>query len=220
MRAGLKHEGHEGRTAVDEKDANGSGGGNRDQVLVPASEDYGRRDACPTLDGLGDDERGAVVAAEVLVGFVSAFAGEALGIELERDRRREGQHRGGRPRTLLLGPATAGPLRLGVCRVALDTVCSELKGDLMGFTSWWHWAIVAIVLLILFGSKKLPDAARGLGQSLRIFKSEVKEMQKDDDKDAQATTDAAATDPARRELPAGDSTQPATQRDADAKKSA
>ncbi|MCZ4536562.1 MULTISPECIES: Sec-independent protein translocase subunit TatA [unclassified Gordonia (in: high G+C Gram-positive bacteria)] len=90
----------------------------------------------------------------------------------------------------------------------------------MGFTSWWHWAIVAIVLLILFGSKKLPDAARGLGQSLRIFKSEVKEMQKDDDKDAQATADAAATDPARRELPAGDSTQPATQRDADAKKSA
>ncbi len=50
----------------------------------------------------------------------------------------------------------------------------------MGFTSWWHWAIVAVVLLILFGSKKLPDAARGLGQSLRIFKSEVKEMQKDD----------------------------------------
>ena len=90
----------------------------------------------------------------------------------------------------------------------------------MGFTSWWHWAIVAIVLLILFGSKKLPDAARGLGQSLRIFKSEVKEMQKDDDKDAQATTDAAANDPARRELPVGDSTQPATQRDADAKKSA
>ena len=50
----------------------------------------------------------------------------------------------------------------------------------MGFTSWWHWAIVAIVLLILFGSKKLPDAARGLGQSLRIFKSEMKEMQKDE----------------------------------------
>jgi len=44
----------------------------------------------------------------------------------------------------------------------------------------WHWAIVAIVVLILFGSKKLPDAARGLGRSLRIFKSEVKEMQNDD----------------------------------------
>ncbi|MFE0747956.1 Sec-independent protein translocase subunit TatA [Gordonia sp. NPDC058843] len=90
----------------------------------------------------------------------------------------------------------------------------------MGFTSWWHWAIVAIVLLILFGSKKLPDAARGLGQSLRIFKSEVKEMQKDDDKDSPAAADTTPTDSTRRELPAGDSTQPATQRDADVKKSA
>ncbi|MGN5240266.1 MULTISPECIES: Sec-independent protein translocase subunit TatA [unclassified Rhodococcus (in: high G+C Gram-positive bacteria)] len=50
----------------------------------------------------------------------------------------------------------------------------------MGAMSPWHWAIVALVVIILFGSKKLPDAARGLGRSLRIFKSEVKEMQNDD----------------------------------------
>jgi sec-independent protein translocase protein TatA len=56
----------------------------------------------------------------------------------------------------------------------------------MGFTSPWHWAIVAVVVIILFGSKKLPEAARGLGRSLRIFKSEVKEMQKDDDVDEPA----------------------------------
>ena len=49
----------------------------------------------------------------------------------------------------------------------------------MGAMSPWHWAIVALVVIILFGSKKLPDAARGLGRSLRIFKSEVKEMQND-----------------------------------------
>lgn len=49
----------------------------------------------------------------------------------------------------------------------------------MGAMSPWHWAIVALVVVILFGSKKLPDAARGLGRSLRIFKSEVKEMQND-----------------------------------------
>ncbi|MGC4932300.1 Sec-independent protein translocase subunit TatA [Gordonia sp. DT30] len=49
----------------------------------------------------------------------------------------------------------------------------------MGAMSWWHWVIVLVVLVLLFGSKKLPDAARGLGQSLRIFKSEVQEMQKD-----------------------------------------
>ncbi|HEY5858329.1 MAG TPA: Sec-independent protein translocase subunit TatA [Aldersonia sp.] len=49
----------------------------------------------------------------------------------------------------------------------------------MGAMSPWHWAIVLIVLVLLFGSKRLPDAARGLGRSLRIFKSEVKEMQSD-----------------------------------------
>lgn len=46
----------------------------------------------------------------------------------------------------------------------------------MGAMSPWHWAIVALVLVVLFGSKKLPDAARGLGRSLRILKSEVAEM--------------------------------------------
>jgi sec-independent protein translocase protein TatA len=42
-----------------------------------------------------------------------------------------------------------------------------------------HWVIVIVVLVLLFGSKKLPDAARAVGKSLRIFKSEVKEMQND-----------------------------------------
>ncbi|MGF7122128.1 Sec-independent protein translocase subunit TatA [Rhodococcus sp. AG1013] len=50
----------------------------------------------------------------------------------------------------------------------------------MGALSPGHWAIVAVVLLVLFGSKKLPDAARGLGRSLRILKSEVGELQTDD----------------------------------------
>ena len=50
----------------------------------------------------------------------------------------------------------------------------------MGALSPGHWAIVAVVLLVLFGSKKLPDAARGLGRSLRILKSEVGELQGDD----------------------------------------
>lgn len=49
-----------------------------------------------------------------------------------------------------------------------------------GAVAPWHWAIVAIVVIILFGSKKLPEAARGLGRSLRIFKSEMKEMNNDD----------------------------------------
>ncbi|MCK0090355.1 Sec-independent protein translocase subunit TatA [Rhodococcus sp. F64268] len=50
----------------------------------------------------------------------------------------------------------------------------------MGAMSPAHWAIVAVVLLVLFGSKKLPEAARGLGRSLRILKSEVGEMHTDE----------------------------------------
>jgi sec-independent protein translocase protein TatA len=50
----------------------------------------------------------------------------------------------------------------------------------MGSLSIWHWAIVVLVLVLLFGSKRLPDATRNLGRSLRILKSEVKEMQHDE----------------------------------------
>ncbi|MFD4183103.1 Sec-independent protein translocase subunit TatA [Rhodococcus sp. NPDC058514] len=46
----------------------------------------------------------------------------------------------------------------------------------MGALSPGHWAIVALVVLVLFGSKRLPEAARGLGRSMRILKSEVGEL--------------------------------------------
>jgi sec-independent protein translocase protein TatA len=35
------------------------------------------------------------------------------------------------------------------------------------------------VIILLFGAKRLPDAARSLGKSMRIFKAEVKELQND-----------------------------------------
>lgn len=47
----------------------------------------------------------------------------------------------------------------------------------MGGLQPWHWVIVIAVFVLLFGAKKLPDAARSLGKSMRIFKSEIKEMQ-------------------------------------------
>ena len=43
--------------------------------------------------------------------------------------------------------------------------------------------VILIVLAVLFGAKRLPDSARSLGRSLRIFKSEMKEMKDDDKKD-------------------------------------
>ena len=54
----------------------------------------------------------------------------------------------------------------------------------MGGLQPWHWLIVIAVFVLLFGAKKLPDAARSLGKSMRIFKSEIKEMQSDSKPDA------------------------------------
>jgi sec-independent protein translocase protein TatA len=49
------------------------------------------------------------------------------------------------------------------------------------FDSPWKILIVAIVLIVLFGSKKLPDAARSLGKSMRILKTEVQDLHGDDE---------------------------------------
>jgi sec-independent protein translocase protein TatA len=43
---------------------------------------------------------------------------------------------------------------------------SQLRG--------WEWLIIVALVLLLFGAKRLPDTARGLGRSLRIFKAETK----------------------------------------------
>ena len=56
----------------------------------------------------------------------------------------------------------------------------------MGSLQPWHWLILALVVILLFGSKKLPDAARSLGKSLRIFKSEVRELQNENKQSSSA----------------------------------
>jgi sec-independent protein translocase protein TatA len=56
--------------------------------------------------------------------------------------------------------------------------------------------ILVVALLIFGGYKKLPDASRSLGRSLRIFKGEMKGMKDDDVR----TRDAAQTTPVRTEI--------------------
>jgi sec-independent protein translocase protein TatA len=48
----------------------------------------------------------------------------------------------------------------------------------------WHLIVLVLVVVLLFGGRRLPDAARGLGRSLRIFKSEMKPMQDDEPRPA------------------------------------
>ncbi|MGW5402683.1 Sec-independent protein translocase subunit TatA [Streptomyces sp. NPDC003952] len=61
----------------------------------------------------------------------------------------------------------------------------------------WHLAIVVLVCLMLFGSKKLPEMARGLGRSARILKSEARALREETPApQAQAQTPAPAPAPA------------------------
>jgi sec-independent protein translocase protein TatA len=56
-----------------------------------------------------------------------------------------------------------------------------------------EWVIVAVVgVVLLFGAKKLPDMARGLGQSMRIFKAETRGLKEDDERTAPRPAESSA----------------------------
>ncbi|MEK9736997.1 MAG: Sec-independent protein translocase subunit TatA [Candidatus Nanopelagicales bacterium] len=66
--------------------------------------------------------------------------------------------------------------------------------------------ILVLIILLLFGAKRLPDVARGMGRSLRIFKAETKELSADDAADvvddappASSTTPPTSLPPAPAE---------------------
>lgn len=59
-----------------------------------------------------------------------------------------------------------------------------------GIFEGWHLIILAVVIIALFGAKRLPDAARSIGRSMRVFRSEVDEMKKEH---KAGSSDAAGT---------------------------
>lgn len=67
----------------------------------------------------------------------------------------------------------------------------------------WHVILVVVVFVLLFGYKKLPDAARGLGKSLRILKSETRALREegqDKDKTAESSSSTTASKESREAL--------------------
>ncbi|MCU1667789.1 MAG: tatA [Blastococcus sp.] len=60
--------------------------------------------------------------------------------------------------------------------------------------------LLIVAALLFFGYKKLPEASRSLGRSLRIFKGEMKGMKDDDAAQGVRTRDAATTTPVRGEI--------------------
>ncbi|HLJ99833.1 MAG TPA: Sec-independent protein translocase subunit TatA [Streptosporangiaceae bacterium] len=58
------------------------------------------------------------------------------------------------------------------------------------FDSPWKIAIIALLIIVLFGAKKLPGAAKSLGQSMRILKAEVTKLHDDEEPQASAAPPA------------------------------
>jgi len=88
-------------------------------------------------------------------------------------------------------------------------------GDL--FDSPWKVLIIAALLIVFFGARKLPYAARSLGQSMRILKREVSGLHDDDDETAPSpTAQAAPAAPAQLQAPAAPVAAPDAQAQIDA----
>ena len=79
----------------------------------------------------------------------------------------------------------------------------------MGELRPWHIIIVVALFFILFGYKKLPDATRALGRSLRILKSEVKTLHDEESETPAADAEPKPATPRAVEAPKADATEPA-----------
>jgi sec-independent protein translocase protein TatA len=55
----------------------------------------------------------------------------------------------------------------------------------MGSFSIWHWVVVLLIVLLLFGAKRIPELAKGLGSGIKNFKNAIKE----DESEAVKTAD-------------------------------
>ena len=57
----------------------------------------------------------------------------------------------------------------------------------MNLPGGWELILVVLVIMVLFGAKRLPEASRSLGRSMRIFKAETKGLRDDDEKGSSTT---------------------------------
>ncbi|GAA1020558.1 hypothetical protein Aple_078580 [Acrocarpospora pleiomorpha] len=61
--------------------------------------------------------------------------------------------------------------------------------------------IIGLIVILLFGAKKLPDTARALGQSLRLFKKETKKLNEDDEDSTVVQAKAETVPPPPAQIP-------------------
>ena len=85
-----------------------------------------------------------------------------------------------------------------------------MKVMFAGFLGGWEWVIVILAVLLLFGAKKIPELASGLGTGIKEFKKATREVT-DEIQNAQTETPAkpaapAPPAPSRADLPVSQST--------------
>jgi len=66
---------------------------------------------------------------------------------------------------------------------------------MLGNLTGWHLIVVLVIVLLLFGAPKLPGLARSLGQSMRIFRSEVKTMKDENASDVVVDDEEGGLEP-------------------------
>ena len=87
-----------------------------------------------------------------------------------------------------------------------------MKVMIASFLGGWEWVIVIMAVLLLFGAKKIPELAKGLGTGIKEFKKATREVT-DEIQNAPAETTAKTTTPAppapsRADIPVAQSTPP------------
>jgi sec-independent protein translocase protein TatA len=85
-----------------------------------------------------------------------------------------------------------------------------MKVMIAGFLGGWEWLIVILAVLLLFGAKKIPELAKGLGTGIKEFKKATREVT-DEIQNAQTETPKAAPPPpapSRADLPASAQANP------------
>jgi sec-independent protein translocase protein TatA len=58
----------------------------------------------------------------------------------------------------------------------MQTLLSVL---LLGMPTGWEWVIILVVVLLVFGGKKIPELMKGIGKGIRGFKDGMKEIESD-----------------------------------------
>jgi sec-independent protein translocase protein TatA len=87
-----------------------------------------------------------------------------------------------------------------------------MKVMIAGFLGGWEWVIVGMAVLLLFGAKKIPELAKGLGTGIKEFKKATREVtdeiQNSADDKSVSQNKSAPPAPSRADLPVSQSTPP------------